>query len=76
MGPLTHSNLLHNFPNSIFFGGPLSFELDTFDCIRRGKLAEKKYVIKLCNIWRRLFGFKLCPLYPQRNNPLYPRVEG
>ena len=38
MGPLTHSNLLHNFPNSNswiirFFCGPFSFELDKFDCI-------------------------------------------
>ena len=38
MGPLTHSNLLHNFPNlnywiiQFFFGGPFSFELDKFDC--------------------------------------------
>ena len=39
MGSLTIIYLLHNFPNSnswiiqFIFGGPLSFELDKFDCI-------------------------------------------
>ena len=39
-------------------------------------ITELNYIIILCNIGRRFIGFKLCPIYPQRNNLLYPRVEG